>query len=525
MNNFDENNKRTNLLDNSASIISTRNINNDLTLPLTDIMIDSTPLNKNLNTIKDFEKFKEICSIAFPTMLFFICLFLLQTINLTFVGHLIEDEQKKKDALDAIGISHIYINCSIISIISGLISGLETLGSNAFGAKKYKLLGLYLHRAQIISYGLVTIFLTFHYFFSLKIFVMMGIKDNIIININKYIKIAFLFCLVDVQFSLNFRYLNIIGKSFVNFICLLVSLILHPVWCYIFMVQLGYIIEGAAVALVISQLINSILGTIYLYFINPLPESIFCFNRNSFRGFWEYLKISIPSAFLSCVEWWAFEILSIIAVSIGQTDFTIHIFLCNISVNLLTITIGFGASTGILVGREFGKGDIESARAFFKIAMFYGFVLDLFFNIILFIFRYKLLSLFGVEQNLNDKAASIIIILCISNLFGYCYSIFTSLYKGLGKQLLASGISLGNFYIIQVGLGLLFTKYFEMGVSGLWLAVLITYVVCCSIYSIIFSNLDLGKILNETKKRINSDNKLAESSDFSHNKLVEETDF
>ena len=149
-----------------------------------------------------------------------------------------------------------------------------------------------------------------------------------------------------------------------NFVCLLVSLILHPLWCFLVMVQFGYIIEEAAVALVISQLINSILGSIYLYLINPLPESIFCFNRNSFRGYWEYLKISIPSAFLLCVELWAFEILSIIAVSIGQTDFTINIFLCNISVNLLTITIGFGANTGILVGREFGKGDIESARAF-----------------------------------------------------------------------------------------------------------------------------------------------------------------
>lgn len=525
MNNFDENNKKTKVLDTSASIITTRNINNDLTLLLTETMIDSTPSYRNENTIKDFEKLKEICSIAFPTMLFFICLFLLQTINLTFVGHLIEDEQKKKDALDAIGISHIYINCSIISIVSGLISGLETLGSNAFGAKKYKLLGLYLHRAQIISYGLITIFLIFHYFFAIKIFVLMGIKEDIIININKYIKIAFLFCLVDVQFSLNFRYLNIIGKSFVNFLCLLISLILHPVWCYILMVQLGYIIEGAAIALVISQLINSLLGSIYLYLINPLPKSIFWFNRNSFRGFWEYLKISIPSAFLSCVEWWAFEILSIIAVSIGQTDFTIHIFLCNISVNLLTITIGFGASTGILVGREFGKGDTESARAFFKIAMFYGYLLDLFFNIFLYIFRYKLLSLYGVEQNLNDKAASIIILLCISNLFGYCYSIFTSLYRGLGKQLLASGISLGNFYIIQVGLGLLFTKYYEMGVSGLWLAVLITYIVCCSIYLIMFSYLDLGKILNETKRRINSDNKLAETLDCSDDKNVLQTNF
>ena len=64
-----------------------------------------------------------------------------------------------------------------------------------------------------------------------------------------------------------------------------------------------------------------------------------------------------------------------------------------------------------------------------------------------------------------------------------------------------------------------------MGVYGLWLAVLITYIVCCSIYLIIFSYLDLGKILHETKRRINSDNKLAETKDTLDDENFEQKNF
>lgn len=60
------------VVDTSASIITGRNINNDITLLLNETIIDYTPSYKNLNTLKEFEKLKEICSIAFPTMLFLI---------------------------------------------------------------------------------------------------------------------------------------------------------------------------------------------------------------------------------------------------------------------------------------------------------------------------------------------------------------------------------------------------------------------------------------------------------------------
>ena len=41
------------------------------------------------------------------------------------------------------------------------------------------------------------------------------------------------------------------------------------------------------------------------------------FDRNSLCGWPEYLRLAIPATILLCSEWWAFEILTLIAGLIG----------------------------------------------------------------------------------------------------------------------------------------------------------------------------------------------------------------
>jgi MATE family multidrug resistance protein len=51
--------------------------------------------------------------------------------------------------LSAVGIGNVVLNSIGTSFIFGLNSGLETLVSQAFGAKNFKLCGIYLQRGRI----------------------------------------------------------------------------------------------------------------------------------------------------------------------------------------------------------------------------------------------------------------------------------------------------------------------------------------------------------------------------------------
>jgi MATE family multidrug resistance protein len=464
---------------------------------------------EDLRGIFDIKKIKEICILALPISLFFSCLFLQQTINLIFVGNLIKDSSEKKDAVNAIGITHIYINCGCISIIAGLISGFETLGSNAYGAKNYKLLGLYFQRSQLISYILVTIFLLIHYFFAINLLGLFGVNQNVLIYISRYLPICLFFCFLDVQFSLNFRFLNIIEKSHYNLLFLFITIILHPLWCYILMIVIDYGVEGAALSLVISQFINVILGCFYIYIIKPLPESVFMFYKQSFRGWWNYLKISIPSAFLMCAEWWAWEILAVIAATLSQDDFTVHIFTVNIMINIAVILIGFGMAITILVGREFGKGKLETAMQYFKICVFISNILILIVSILIFFFKKQIFDNFMHEKSLLERSDKILQLLSLLIVFDLNQALFTGFFKGIGKLMFASVITFSNFYIFQVGFALIFTKFLKLEIFGIWMAICIASITSCLINSIVFCRMDFKKVLLQTQRRLSHDNKQA----------------
>ena len=109
-------------------------------------------INNNNNNISTFIKdFKEIViefgTIVYPLILFFFCLFSYGPINLYFISKTYKDP----DMINAIGISNLYVNISTEIIITAISGALETLASNAYGVKNYKLMGIYFDRCRYVS--------------------------------------------------------------------------------------------------------------------------------------------------------------------------------------------------------------------------------------------------------------------------------------------------------------------------------------------------------------------------------------
>ena len=56
------------------------------------------------------------------------------------------------------------MNVTLMSIAIGLLAGFNVLGSNAFGDKKFYLLGVYFHRSILVSYSVVLMVIIIHLF-------------------------------------------------------------------------------------------------------------------------------------------------------------------------------------------------------------------------------------------------------------------------------------------------------------------------------------------------------------------------
>jgi len=60
----------------------------------------------------------------------------------------------------------------------------------------------------------------------------------------------------------------------------------------------------------------------------------------SFRGWGEYLKVSLPSTVMICAEWWAFEILTLISGTLGVPEQASQTMIATIGAVLFTATLG-----------------------------------------------------------------------------------------------------------------------------------------------------------------------------------------
>lgn len=86
-----------------------------------------------------------ILKLALPCTVGLIVEILQQNINLIFVGRL-----NKPSVVAGVGIGNMVANIFSWSIMCGLNVALETLVSQAYGAKDLKLCGVYLNRARIV---------------------------------------------------------------------------------------------------------------------------------------------------------------------------------------------------------------------------------------------------------------------------------------------------------------------------------------------------------------------------------------
>lgn len=457
-------------------------------------------------TLKFWPFIFQSSTIAFPGMFFYLSLLLLQTINLAFIGQRYHDD----DMINAIGITNLYMNCTLMSIYTGLISGIETLCANAFAVKKYKLMGYYFQRARIVGYFVTIIIATFHFFTVQHVLRLFGLDEKVIEYSSHYIYSCLIYVFFDVQTSCIFRLLNVLEKSHINFLILLITLVFHPLWNYICAYKFDLGVIGAGISFTISKFLGCVLATLYLWFYHPVPESNFWINKKCFgwKGIKNYLKFSIGSAFLMCAEWWGFELLAIIAIKLGSEDYTVYVLVAEICGLLYSLPVGFMLSITIQVGEFIAKSSIRKV----KLACVYSILFGMFSMVcyigIFLIVRNKVFRIFTQEENILEIGYSVLPIMGCSEFFDFVQTSLVSIFRGIGKQYTASIFMFCHYYLIMPSLCILFGYWFKLGVRGMWYGIALSDITASTLYLIAILCVDFKKAQEETIERLKKDNAL-----------------
>lgn len=191
-------------------------------------------------------------------------------------------------------------------------SAVETLCGQAYGAHKYDMLGIYMQRSTILLLA-TSIPLMIIYIFCKPI--LLGLGESASIAAAAAI---FVYGLIPQIFAYacNFpiqKFLQAQSIVFPSAYISLGALVVHIVLSWVVVYKLGWGLLGAALMLSFSWWLIVVGQFVYILWTPRCRRTWTGFSMKAFSGLWSFLKLSVASAVMLCLETWYYQIIVLLA--------------------------------------------------------------------------------------------------------------------------------------------------------------------------------------------------------------------
>ncbi|CAN6838912.1 unnamed protein product [Brassica oleracea] len=405
---------------------------------------------------------KKLWRIVGPAIFTRISTNLILVITQAFAGHLGELE------LAAISIvSNVIIGFNV-GLLLGMASALQTLCGQAFGAKRYDMLGVYLQRSWIVLF-LFSILLLPMYFFATPILKYFGQPDDIAELSGSIavwvIPIHFAFAFV---FPLN-RFLNCQLKNRVIAISSGIALVVHIFVCCLFVYGLKLGVIGTVATVNVSWWLNLVILFTYTT-CGGCPLTWTGFSMEAFTGLWEFAHLSASSGVMLCLESWYYKILILMTGNLEDTKIAVDSLSICMMINGLEmmIPIAFLTGTSVRVANELGAGNGKGARFAMIISVTQSLIIGIILSVLVVFLHDQIGWIFSTSETVINAVKNLSILLAFTILLNSVQPVLSGVAVGSGWQSFVAYINLGCYYFIGLPLGFFMGWIYKFGVKGIW---------------------------------------------------------
>lgn len=434
-----------------------------------------------------------------------ICLvgiFLIETINLSFVGHTDDGEVN----LASVGVGNIILNFFSLFLVFGSLGALDTVGSFCYGRQDYNGLNTYTQRMRIIII-LCFIFLTLpSCLYSDCILKFCGISDEIAEKANVYtinmIPTIFLVFL----FNLNVRFLQVMHDYLVVCIIAVVSVTIH--YCLNYIMFTYYVSNYYTIAFssLISYSFAFLSSSFYIHFIIDEKKRM----KYSFSGvfqreeLWFYTKLSFFSALQHYGDFIGYEVIGFLGCYMKLTESNAaSLIILNYTVITGYIYSGSSYPLSHAVGYCLGKEE----KSFYEYIVKLYSILNLIVCFMLWTFTvYFDNQILGFYTNvpLVIELASPILYLYSFFMVVDCFNVMMqSILRGTGNQYIPSIWNILITIIVTIPVGCILAFVIKMGIIGLWIGVFSFMTTMLFISSFYVYRIDFYKECSNMKAEMN----------------------
>lgn len=406
---------------------------------------------------------------GFPIIGSYFIWYLGSFINMTFAGHYGYSEGNSV-VLAGVALSNMFASVTLISILVGMSSAVETLASQNNGAKNYKEVGYVLQRSIVIMM-LISAPLAVLWWKAHHIFLAVGIAPDVAEVIKNYLSIR-VFAIPNTVVAICYeKYVFAIGVSRPSLIANISQNIVLLSLDYLFVFHFGWSYHCLAYAWVASEVTNaSVQYLLSLKFV-AVQRTLQPWSKECLRNWKEFITLGVPGAMMICSEWWAYEILTFIAASLGTTAVAAQAIVLQTISLIYMIPMGLGIAVSAVTGNLLGAGRVQLALRFAKLSLMSIIVVELIIGVFLYLFGAYYMAMYTSDKEILAVVVSMIPILSVATCIDGLQTVGSGVLRGAGKQWVGAVANIVSFYVIGIPLSIVLCFYTPLQVRGLMFGV------------------------------------------------------
>ncbi|KAL0710359.1 hypothetical protein Bca4012_017337 [Brassica carinata] len=420
-----------------------------------------------------------IAKISLPLVFTGLLLYFRSFVSLFFLGGL------GRPTLAGGSLALAFANITGYSLFSGLTMGVESICSQAFGAKRYSLVQATIRRGVVLLL-LTSLPVSLLWINIVKILEMLKQDEDLASEAHTFLLYS-VPDLVAQSFLHPLRvYLRTQSKTLPLSICTAVASVLHLPITFLLVSYLGFGIKGIALSGVVSNFNLVVFLFIYIRFLEDkksINEEVLVEEEeveDSTREWKKLLGLAVPSCVSVCLEWWCYEIMILLCGFLINPKATVASMGILIQITSLVYifpsSLSFGVSTR--VGNELGSNRPERARRAAVVGL--GLSIALGFTALTFTVSVRNMwaRLFTDDEEIVKLTLMALPIVGLCELGNCPQTTGCGVLRGSARPRIGANVNMAAFYVVGMPVGMVLAFWFGFGFKGLWLGMLAAQMSC-----------------------------------------------
>lgn len=440
------------------------------------------------------EELYHVLHLTGPLLLSRILYFLLPFVNTIFCGHIGNAE------LAGYALASVIINFTAVSTGYGLAVACDTLISQTFGSKNMKRVGTILQRSSVILL-----------MFCLPCWGILINSYQLLISMHQEAEVARIAHLYVMAFlpavpalflhQLQVAYLQNQGIILPQMYTAAVANIFNLGYNYVLIFTLELGIIGAAIAGALSQITSCLLLFGYIRWKKLHVKTWGGWSTECLQEWGSYMKLAIPSAFMTCFEWWIWEIFGFLAGILGEVDLAAQHIMLEVGAITYMFPLGVHAAACVRVGNALGAGDTTRAIMTCKVALMLSGALAVLQGIVVAGCKSSVGFIFTSDETIVGIVSNSLTIYVFLQFFDALLCVCSGILVGAGMQKIAAVSNLVGYYVIglPVGVALMFAA--ELRLIGLWLGLFLCVLLEVGFFLVLIFKLNWKKVTQKALRR------------------------